>query len=128
METLEDRRLLAAPEFLPGVVTGDVERSDLTEPSGMIASRTNDGVLWTHNDSGDGPNFYAMSTSGADLGRYTLVGGESYDWEDMASGPGLLAGVEYLYAGNIGDSNGTVYVLRVAEPVVDAAQQTPAPK
>ena len=33
---------------------------ELTESSGLAVSRTQPGVLWSHNDSGDGPNLYAM--------------------------------------------------------------------
>ena len=32
---------------------------ELSESSGLAVSRAQPGVLWSHNDSGDGPNVYA---------------------------------------------------------------------
>ena len=37
---------------------------ELRESSGLAISRTQPGVLWSHNDSGDGPNLYAIDISG----------------------------------------------------------------
>jgi hypothetical protein len=33
---------------------------ELAESSGVAVSRTQPGVLWSHNDSGDGPTLYAI--------------------------------------------------------------------
>ena len=96
----------------------------LNEVSGLVQSRTNPGVFWVHNDSGDEPRIYAVGRSGAWLGSYTLAGAAAVDWEDMAIGP-AAGGRSYLYLADIGDNEGrrrSVRVYRVEEPVVDADQ------
>jgi hypothetical protein len=96
----------------------------LDEVSGLAQSRSNPGVFWVHNDSGDEPRVYAISRSGAWLGSYTLGGATAVDWEDMAIGP-AADGRSYLYLADIGDNAGrrpSVRVYRVREPVVDANQ------
>ena len=126
IEPLEDRRLLAlAANFLDGQIVGTVESTELGEVSGMVASRQNAGVLWMHNDSGDQPRLFALDTSGAELGVYSLGGAAARDWEDIAIGPGPTPGVDYLYIADTGDNAGVhpgVTIYRVAEPVVSASQ------
>lgn len=97
---------------------GTVEEPALGEVSGIGASRRNPGVLWAHNDSGAGPDVYALAEDGATLGRYRLEGAEAFDWEDMA------LGAEHLYIGDIGDNaaqRDEIVVYRVAEPTADPA-------
>jgi hypothetical protein len=93
----------AAP-FGGPVSAGVVQHAPLQEASGLVASRTHPGVLWSHNDSGDGPRLFALTTSVGDLGVFTLDGAEARDWEDLAIGLGPEPGLDYLYAGNIGDN------------------------
>jgi hypothetical protein len=66
------------------VRVGSIQDPELPECSGRAASRTNPGVLWTHNDSGDGPFVYAMDETGKKMGtwRVTEIGAE--DWEAIA--------------------------------------------
>jgi hypothetical protein len=114
----------AAPFGRP-VSAGVVQYDPLVEASGLVASRTHPGVLWSHNDSGDGPHLFALTTSGGHLGVFTLAGAEARDWEDIAIGPGPEPGVDYLYAGDIGDNDSQrdlTFVYRVAEPAVDIDQ------
>ena len=42
---------------------------------GIIASRTQRGVLWSHNDHGDDARIFALSETGEDLGnlRYSVL-------------------------------------------------------
>ena len=40
-----------------------VERRELKEASGVVASRSNPGWLWTHNDSGGGSFLYAIDAA-----------------------------------------------------------------
>ncbi|MFQ5594251.1 MAG: metallophosphoesterase family protein [Anaerolineae bacterium] len=113
------------PTFMDEAQLGAVESSLLTEISGVVASRENADVLWTHNDSGDSARIYAMSIQGKHLGVYNLVGASATDWEDIAIGPGPVEGQDYVYAGDIGDNarqRASVTVYRVAEPVVSASQ------
>ena len=95
--------------------------SKIVESSGIVASRRNPGVYWTHNDSGDGPFVYAFDRAGKDLGTWRLTGAQAVDWEDIAIGPGPVGGKPYLYLGDIGDDTRRrqeVVVYRVPEPAV----------
>lgn len=115
----------AAPSFAPGFSTGTVQNNSVNEASGIIASRINPNVLWTHNDSGDSARVFALSTVGANLGTYSISGASATDWEDIAIGPGPTAGTQYLYAADIGDngaSRSSVSIYRVPEPVVSDTQ------
>jgi hypothetical protein len=94
----------------------------VAESSGIVASRANRGVYWTHNDSGDGPVLYAFGPSGKSYGRWTVPGAAAVDWEDIAIGP-APGGRWYLYAADIGDNSRRrpeVVVYRVEEPRVSA--------
>lgn len=124
IELLESRRLLAAPPFLEGQTIGTVESTAIVEASGLIASRQQPGVLWTHNDNGD-ERLFAMDTAGRHLGTYTLSTITARDWEDLAIGPGPQTGVSYLYIADTGDNlrvRSGVTIFRVAEPSVSTAQ------
>ncbi len=93
----------------------------IKESSGLAASRSVPGIYWTHNDSGDGPFIYAFDTRGVLRGVWRVSGASAYDWEDMAAGPGPVAGKNYLYIGDIGDNGEKrpeVIVYRVPEPIV----------
>lgn len=59
----------------------------VVESSGVAVSRAYPDVLWTHNDSGDGPYLYATDLRGTDRGALLVPGAEAFDWEDMALGP-----------------------------------------
>ncbi len=101
----------------------DLEDSDINESSGIVASRVNPDLFWTHNDSGDGAFVYAFDRSGKSRGVWQVAGAEALDWEDIAIGPGSKAGQPYLYLGDIGDNDSRrdeIVVYRVAEPTVNA--------
>ena len=117
----------SCPNFAAGVLTGRTPLVGITEASGIAASRRNPGTLWIHNDSGAGPRVYALSTMGATLAIYDLGGASARDWEDIAVGPGPVAGTSYLYVGDIGDnaeSRTSIDVYRVAEPDVKSGSPT----
>jgi hypothetical protein len=111
--------------YAPGVAWGIVEVNALSEASGIAASARNPGVLWTHND-GSRKKVFALDYTGALLATFNLDVTVS-DVEDIAVGRGPVAGVSYLYLGDIGGSAGTntvrgsVRVLRSPEPAVDRA-------
>ena len=115
----------ACTAFQAGTVWGTASPNPLVEASGLTASRRNAGVLWTHND-GSGERIYALSTNGAQLANFDL-NEKVDDLEDIATGPGPVAGLSYLYIGDIGGNVGAeivranVQILRVAEPPVDLA-------
>jgi hypothetical protein len=108
--------------FQDGVPWGTVSITNLTEASGITASRRNLGVVWTHNDGGKGLVF-ALSTNGAHLATFDTTK-KTDDVEDIAVGPGPSNGVSYIYVGDIGgnvDTNETrssVRVIRIPEPPI----------
>lgn len=107
-------------------VTGTVASEHLDEVSGVVESRKNPGVLWVHNDSGDGPNLYALTPDGTHLGIYTLLDVPSGDWEDLAIGLDRGSGGYLLYAGDVGDNGhnrAEVQVHIVPEPDVSPQQE-----
>jgi hypothetical protein len=93
----------------------------IAESSGLASAGT-PGMVFTHNDSGDGARFFAVDDTGRTVTTYTLPGVQARDWEDMARGPDEQ-GRSSLWFGDIGDNNalrdhGTL-VHRVREPVPD---------
>lgn len=106
------------------MLLGEVADPVLDESSGLIASRRNPGLLWTHNDSGDEPRLYCLTGEAARCGTWTVTGAEAFDWEDIAAGPGPVAGRSYLFVGDIGDNRRArahVVVYRVPEPMAPHA-------
>jgi hypothetical protein len=129
-------------------ITGHVSAPAATELSGLVLSRSQPGVLWTHNDSGDRPRVLAVAADGRLLGDVALTGAENVDWEDVAigRGPASVAGARRrsgatapagarrrpsatapagaLFVADIGDNlarRASVAVYRVAEPRVGGA-------
>ncbi len=100
----------------------------LIESSGVAVSHAHPGVLWSHNDSGDGPYLYATDLTGADRGRVLVSGAENEDWEDMALGPcpRRPGGGTCVYLADTGDNlerrtTVTVYAVPEPEPPVGPA-------
>ena len=104
-----------------------VRVAELSEASGVAASRRNPGILWSLNDSGQ-PVIYALDASSAIVGRLHLSGAMVDDWEAIAAAP--CPGGSCLYIADIGDNGGTrkdVTLYRVSEP--DAkGESTAAPE
>jgi hypothetical protein len=103
-----------------------LEDRRVNEGSGIVASRRNPGLFWTHNDSGDGPFVYAFDRAGRQRGTWRVEGARARDWEDIAAGPGPEPGRAYLYAGDIGDNDEErefVIVYRFPEPEVADADK-----
>ena len=111
---------LGSPE-----VTGTVASDELDELSGLGASRTLDGIMWAHNDSGDTARLFALDEQGQDLGTYDVVdpGGQpvaATDWEDLAVVRDPADGSGRIYVADIGDNAAAraegVTLYRIAEP------------
>lgn len=100
---------------------------DLPEASGLAVSRVHgDGVLWTHNDSGQ-PIVFALGLNGAVRGRITVTGAQVDDWEDIAAGPCPQGNC--LYIADIGDNKGArphITIYRVPEPTTVERATSPA--
>lgn len=100
---------------------GKIESGEINESSGLAASRCQQDVFWTHNDSGDGPYIYALDRKGKQLGTWKLNGARNQDWEDIAASKDA-SGNCFLYVGDIGNGRKTEeqerQVYRIREPVV----------
>ena len=59
---------------LVGTTPGTVTAPALREVSGIATSTDQPDVLWVHNDSGDSARVFAIETTGALLGTFTLSG------------------------------------------------------
>jgi hypothetical protein len=109
-------------------VTGRVADPGANELSGLVRSRSQPGLLWSHDDSGAGPVLFGLRADGRVAARPTVTGAQAVDWEDIATGP-APDGRPLLYVGDIGDNAArrpSVDVYRVAEPRVGAAATAPA--
>src|SRR3712207_6066840 len=85
---------------------------DLTEASGLIASRAHPGILWTHNDGGDGVLF-AIRADGSTVGTIN-VDAKFRDFEDIAAD---ASGNLYLADSGNNDANRKfMEIHRIAEP------------
>ena len=100
-------------------VTGRIRTAAATELSGLALSRSQPGVLWTHNDSGDRPRLLAVAPDGRLLAGLAVAGAEAFDWEDIAAARGALL------VGDIGDNlaqRPSISVYRVNEPRLPAGR------
>jgi PKD repeat protein len=109
----------SCPETEPTVTTGTVANDEITEASGIIASRLNPNVLWTHNDSGDGPRLFALDSAGTHLGQVLFEGVPEGDWEDVATGPHPTTGEPALFVVDNADAGLVVHIA--AEPLLEEA-------
>lgn len=125
------RRVLSALAVLAvvGLTAGVADAADrkvmfqfqddrITESSGLAASTKNPGIVYTHNDSDDGPIIYAVDDStGETVATLTLKGAPARDWEAMTRCK--VDGTDLLWVGDIGDNIDaweTYPLLRVEEP------------
>src|SRR5690554_2695558 len=72
-----------APATGPSAQIGRIDHPPIRESSGLVASRRQPGVFWTHNDSGNPPAIYAIDRTGKLLGEWR-IGAINHDWEDIA--------------------------------------------
>ena len=107
-----------------------LQNSNLTESSGVATSRSQPGVLWTFNDSGNPADVFATDTLGRDLGSFSHPDLRNIDWEAMSAAP--CGAVQCLYIGDVGDNHEIrpeVQVYRWAEPNVPGHHEnSPAPQ
>ena len=87
------------PERFP-IATGIID-----EASGLAASATMPGYLWTIQDSGQPSSLYLISKDGKSIKEYNVPGSNNRDWEEVAVGPGPENGVSYAYIADIGNNN-----------------------
>jgi hypothetical protein len=116
-----DREVCAAAYGEPEDA-GRLGDDGLVETSGVVASSVHGGVLWMHNDSGDGSVLYAMRTDGAPLGRLTIPDVTFQDVEDIATAPCPDLSGPCLYVADTGNNTGErvdQIIYAVLEPDVD---------
>jgi hypothetical protein len=105
--------------FSSGTIAGILDNSNIDEASGLAASHTNPGMLWTHNDSGDKARIFLIDSLGRHRMTVSLDGIANRDWEDIAVGPGPDSTKTYVYVGDIGDNYSRhehKYIYRIEEP------------
>jgi len=108
--------------YLAPKVVGTVKSKDIEEGSGLAASRCQNDVLWTHNDSGDDAYIYALNSTGDALGTWQVPNAQNNDWEDIAAFKDA-SGKCFVYIGDIGDNKGKRVehaVYKVREPLITA--------
>ena len=96
-----------------------IDANQINEVSGMVDSRSVPGTLWTAQDGGNPAELVLLGYDGKIRAKLPVPGAANRDWEDLTSGPGPQAGINYLYLADIGDNTaqhatGTVY--RMPEP------------
>src|SRR5688500_2448478 len=84
-------------------VSGTIESGEITESSGLAASKCQRDVFWTHNDSGNKAFIFAINSKGKKLATFSVTGGENKDWEGMAAFKNAK-GACFLYVGDIGNN------------------------
>lgn len=94
-----------------------VQDRDLSEMSGLVASRTQPGVLWAINDSGSRARLFRLGPDGRALGRVALDGPWLSDPESLSRW--FDGRTDWLLVADIGDNDADredVVVHAVAEP------------
>lgn len=92
----------------------------IRESSGLAASSSHPGVLYTHNDRGHAADIFAVDEDGETAAVLTLDGVDAVDWEDIAVTPDGR-----IWVADIGDNDTerrrvSVYVAEEPDTLVDA--------
>ena len=95
---------IAQKQFSKGDILSELPVEQIPEASGLAPSHVNEGLLWTHNDSGDTPRIFLIDPkTGEIVSTVTLQGVDNRDWEDISTGPGP-DGTPHIFVGEIGDN------------------------
>jgi hypothetical protein len=108
----------ATYDFMPPKRLAELTHKKLSELSGLVASHKHPGLLWTHNDSGNGAEIFLVDTT-LNLKLTCILPAYNRDWEDIAVGPGPDPSKSYVYVGDIGDNDAVYplkYIYRFEEP------------
>lgn len=90
--------------FLEGEKLAELTEEKIQEASGLAASISNKGLLWTHNDSGNPAEVFLVDRKLNIRLICRLEGIPNRDWEDIATGPGPDPSKNYVYVADIGDN------------------------
>lgn len=100
--------------------TGKLRDHQMTEISGLSASRKYPGLLYAINDSGNKPTLFAINETGELLEQWRL-NVKNRDWEDMTRM--RLSGEDFIVVGDTGDNlrvHKSASLLFFAEPAMPA--------
>lgn len=86
------------PRFGDPEVLGSIQDGRINEVSGVVAARRIRGILWMHEDSGNGTWVYAITPKGRVRADVEVLDAWNWDWEDVALADGQL------WIGDIGDN------------------------
>ncbi|MBT0767494.1 hypothetical protein KIH74_01075 [Kineosporia sp. J2-2] len=89
-----------------------IQDDRIAESSGLAPSLLHDDVLWTHNDSGNPNQIYALAGDGSTAATVTIAGEDARDWEAIASFE--LDGTALLAIADIGDNDAKHDSVRIA--------------
>lgn len=95
--------------------------TEVRETSGIARGRTNPDVFWTHNDSGNESELFALTTDGQLAARVAIEGAKLSDWEDIEAGP--CGDDNCLYLADTGDNaerRARITIHEVIEPKLPA--------
>lgn len=131
-QTANDNRAVKniSPNYEKPKVVGTIKTGEITESSGIAASKCHEGVFWTHNDSGNSADIFAINSTGEKLGTWKVKNAKNYDWEDIDAYK-TEAGECFLYVGDIGNNirtRGEFIIYRVKEPKISGADKTSSGK
>jgi hypothetical protein len=102
-------------EVAPGVLrVGTIVGEEITESSGLVASRRFRDVFWTHNDRGNDSKLFAINREGQTLAEFSVTGANIADWEDIdvdAGGNLYIADI-----GNNDENRDEIQIYKVREP------------
>lgn len=107
-------------------ISGKIESAEITESSGLAASKCQPDVFWTHNDSGNGAFVFAINAQGKHLGTFRVSGAKNTDWEDIAAFKNER-GECFLFIGDIGNNargRDELTIFRVREPKISGAGES----
>ena len=107
-------------------IVGEIKSAEITESSGIAASKCQENVFWTHNDSDDGAFVYAINRIGEKLGTWKVAAAKNVDWEDIAAFK-TASGECFLYVGDIGNNQrkrGELIIYRFKEPQISGANKS----
>lgn len=120
----------SASDYQNPQVVGKIASNEISESSGIVVSKCQTDVFWTHNDSGDGAFIFAINAKGEKLGTWKVAGAKNTDWEDLADFKNDK-GECFLYIGNIGNNarlRDEFEIFRVKEPQISGADKSSSKK
>ena len=92
---MNNKEIILSDAFDYGKIIGKIENNIIEEASGLVESVENSNSLWTHNDGGDGPFLYLISSFDAKKLKGTYVRLPSQDEIPFAVLMNPAAVVEY---------------------------------